>query len=72
MIDDAGTDWIKPLLCNDPDGTCIELAVTGAVGGRTVHVRDSKNPDSPVLNFTPGELLAFLASAKAGQYDNLV
>jgi hypothetical protein len=34
-----------------------------------VAVRDSKNPDGPVLRFTHGEWSAFLDGAKAGEAD---
>jgi hypothetical protein len=34
-----------------------------------VAVRDSKDPDGPVLEFTPLEWLCFLAGAKAGEFD---
>jgi hypothetical protein len=39
------------------DGDCVELAAQGAV-------RDSKNPDGPVLNV---EVTALVAAVKAGQ-----
>lgn len=34
-----------------------------------VLVRDSKDPDGPVLSFTRAEWSAFLAGAKAGEFD---
>jgi len=46
---------------------CVEVA---AVDGGFA-VRDSKDPAGPVLNFTHGEMLAFLQGAKAGEFDNL-
>jgi hypothetical protein len=46
---------------------CVEVA---AIDGG-VAVRDSKDPDGPVLNFTHGEMLAFLQGAKAGEFDDL-
>jgi Domain of unknown function (DUF397) len=39
------------------DGDCVELAAHGAV-------RDSKNPDGPVLS---GDITALVAAVKAGQ-----
>ncbi|MGH9151148.1 MAG: DUF397 domain-containing protein [Acidimicrobiales bacterium] len=49
------------------NGDCVELADLGA----TVAVRDSKDPTGPVLAFTRTELAAFLAGAKAGEFDDL-
>ncbi|MGH9211046.1 MAG: DUF397 domain-containing protein [Acidimicrobiales bacterium] len=50
------------------NGSCVQLADLG--GG--VAVRDSKlGDDSPVLLFTRTELAAFLAGAKAGEFDDL-
>jgi hypothetical protein len=46
---------------------CVELAQLPD-GGTTV--RDSKDPDGPVLNFSRGEMLAFLQGAKAGEFDD--
>jgi hypothetical protein len=34
-----------------------------------IGIRDSKNPQGPVLRFTPGEWDAFLAGALAGEFD---
>lgn len=48
-------------------GACVELADLGD----GVAVRDSKDPGGPVLRFTRAELAAFLAGAKAGEFDDL-
>jgi hypothetical protein len=37
--------------------------------GGGAQVRDSKNPDGPVLTFTEAEVTAFLAGARAGEFD---
>ncbi|MEX5709935.1 DUF397 domain-containing protein [Parafrankia sp. FMc6] len=34
-----------------------------------VAVRDSKDPDGPVLLFTPGEWAAFLAGVRDGEFE---
>jgi hypothetical protein len=48
-----------------PDGNCVEVAVRpDAVG-----LRDSKDPASPVLAFTPSEWAAFIGGVKAGEFD---
>jgi len=59
--------WIKANASNQ-NGTCVELAAL-ADG---VAMRDSKNPDLPALRYTRDELAAFIAGAKAGEFDHLV
>lgn len=46
--------------------SCVEVAsnLPGIVA-----VRDSKDPDGPVLVFTPDEWRAFTAGTKAGEFD---
>ena len=47
-------------------GACIEVArnLPGVVA-----VRDSKNPNSPVLIFAPHEWQSFIGELKAGEFD---
>jgi hypothetical protein len=59
--------WIKASASNQ-NGACVELAAV-ADG---VAMRDSKNPDLPALRYTREELAAFIAGAKAGEFDHLV
>ena len=47
------------------NGACVEIAML-ADG---VAVRDSKDPSGPVLRYTLKEWDAFLAGAKAGEFD---
>lgn len=58
--------WRKSTRSNGNSGDCVEVAdnQAGVVG-----VRDSKNPSGPVLVFTPGEWVAFIEGAKAGEFD---
>jgi hypothetical protein len=51
------------------NGECVEVAV---LAGGDVVVRDSKDPGGPMLEFSRGELAAFLAGVKAGEFDDLV
>jgi hypothetical protein len=51
-----------------PQGDCVELA---DLGGGIVGVRDSKDPDGPILRFTRAEIDAWLAGTKAGEFDDL-
>jgi Domain of unknown function (DUF397) len=47
-------------------GACVEVGLTSD----GVLVRDSKNPDGPLLEFSQLEWAAFVASAKDGQFDH--
>jgi Domain of unknown function (DUF397) len=49
----------------DTGGTCIEVAFDGD----RVLIRDSKDPDGPVLVFTPAEWVAHVQAVKEGEYD---
>ncbi|MFF3445035.1 DUF397 domain-containing protein [Streptosporangium sp. NPDC002721] len=71
---EVGT-WRKSTLSGGNGGSCVEVAVTGNVQAtpeRPVEpeylflVRDSKDPDGPVLSFSPTEWDAFLVSIKVG------
>ncbi|MEU1429498.1 DUF397 domain-containing protein [Nocardia sp. NPDC005746] len=46
------------------DGVEIAFLASGNIG-----LRDSRNPDGPVLIFTPGEWEAFVAGAKDGEFN---
>src|SRR5262249_20597974 len=50
------------------NGQCVELA--SAVGN--IAIRDSKDPDGPVLVYTSAEFSAFLEGARNGEFDSLV
>jgi hypothetical protein len=49
------------------NGECVEVA--GLPDG-VIGVRDSKDPSGPVLRFTPGAWLAFLAGMHKGEFDH--
>ena len=80
-IDDRGTtgltsidvsllgdvQWRKASASN-PSGDCVEVA---ALAGGDVAVRNSREPHGPALVYTPAEIAAFLAGAKAGEFDDL-
>lgn len=63
MIEIAGPE-IPEFRSSCESGTCVEVG-TGAV----VSVRDSKNPDGPVLTFTRKEWIEFVRGVKAGMFD---
>lgn len=66
MVDFSGVAWRKASASN-ACGACVEVAYKDGVYG----LRDSKDPEGPVLRFTADEWLAFLAGARAGEFDAL-
>jgi hypothetical protein len=75
--------WRRAEACHPANGTCVEVAwhtAEASVGSGEcveaglgacgmIHVRDSKDPDGPVLNFTRAEWVAFLDGARHGEFD---
>ena len=61
----GGAVWRKSSSSGPNCDNCVEAAF---VGDR-IAVRDSKDPQSPVLVFTPAEWDAFVAGAKDGEFD---
>ncbi|HEV2634572.1 MAG TPA: DUF397 domain-containing protein [Actinocrinis sp.] len=58
--------WSRSSFCGGSGaGTCVEVAVVD--GG--IAVRDGKDPSRPALRFTAEEWIAFLAGARAGEFD---
>jgi Domain of unknown function (DUF397) len=60
------TKWKKSSKSGPNGGMCVEVA---RLDEATIGVRDSKDPDSLVLTFTPGDWDAFLDGAKRGKFD---
>ena len=58
--------WHKATASGNGQMQCVETG-QGACG--MIHVRDSKDPNGPVLNFTQGEWAAFLDGARRGEFD---
>jgi hypothetical protein len=65
-VDSEVLDWRKSTFSNGSGGACVEVAnlADGAIA-----VRDSKDRTGPVLAFTRAEWNAFLAGARAGEFD---
>ena len=57
--------WRRSTLCTGADSTCVEVAIE-ADG---VTVRNSTDPEGPTVHFTAAEWRAFLAGARAGEFD---
>jgi hypothetical protein len=58
--------WQRAASC--AGGSCVELA---AFEG-SVAVRDSKDPESPILTFTRDEWIAFADALRRGEFDDLL
>ena len=62
----SGRCWVKSSL-SFSNGNCVE--VTGLPNGE-VGVRNSRDPEGPVLRFTANEWQAFLGGARNGEFDS--
>lgn len=58
-------EWKKATRCDNSGPNCVEVAHTP----EGTLVRDTKQPDSPVLRFTPDEWAAFVGGVKDGEFD---
>ncbi len=60
--------WQKSNRSN-PSGNCVELA---ELPGGGIAIRNSRDPDGPVLIYTPDEINAFIQGARDGDFDHLL
>jgi Domain of unknown function (DUF397) len=58
--------WRRSSHCHTDQ--CVEVSSSD----HGVKIRDTKEPDGPVLNFTVQEWRAFIQGAKDGEFDDLV
>lgn len=59
--------WQKSSFSTDAEGNCLELAAVGD----EILVRESDQPDL-IIKTTHTKLAAFLAGAKAGEFDHFL
>lgn len=57
--------WVKSSL-SFANGNCIQIA---ELDGGAIGVRNSRDPDGPVLRFTRDEWKAFVGGARLGEFD---
>ncbi|MFE9425070.1 DUF397 domain-containing protein [Kitasatospora sp. NPDC006697] len=67
MTNLAAAAWVKSSY-SDHGGNCVEVAPGYP---SLLPVRDSKNPEGPVLVFTAESFSTFLASVKVGSFNAL-
>lgn len=65
MTHECTSTFRKSSASGPHEDCCVEVAVCTC----GIKVRDSKNPDGPVLNFTWPEWAAFLAGTRNGEFD---
>jgi len=61
--DETADGWHKS--SSSGDGACVEVRMAPEM----VHVRDTKNRDEAVLNFTHTEWCAFVSGVRLGEFD---
>ena len=71
-MDLTGAPWRKSSYSGGNGGACVEVTVVpGSKEGSdyVITMRDSKDPDGPVLTFTPDEWKAFTLGVQDGEFD---
>jgi len=67
-IDQSRARWIKSSASNGAT-QCVE---TSSIRADEILVRNSRDPEGPILSFTKAEWVAFVAGVKAGEFDAIV
>jgi len=65
-FDRTTADWRTSTRGGDSGGSRVEVAELPDGGWA---IRDARDPDGPILFFTPGEREAFVAGVKDGEFD---
>jgi Domain of unknown function (DUF397) len=63
----AALSWFKAQ-ASSYQGACVELAWASG----NIAMRDSKDPDGPILVYNPTEFKAFIDGARNGEFDSLI
>ena len=64
--DQKSLTWHTALSCDG--GTCVEVAADQD----TILIRNSRQPDGPLVEYTPEEWHEFVSGIKKGDFDNLL
>jgi hypothetical protein len=64
----SGLVWQKSRRSN-PSGNCVEMAELPDGG---IAIRNSRDPQGPVLVYSRAEIEAFIEGAKDGDFDHLI
>ena len=65
-VDRESTTWIKAAASMD-SGNCVQMRRNADM----VEIRDSKDPNGPILRFTGAEFAAWLDGATRGEFTHL-
>jgi predicted secreted Zn-dependent protease len=58
--------WLTALNCDG--GACVQVAADQ----NTILIRNSRQPDGPLIEYTPEEWHEFVSGIKKGDFDNLL
>ncbi|MER5870518.1 DUF397 domain-containing protein [Streptomyces sp. NPDC002044] len=53
--------WRKSSFSGANESQCVEVAPLAAVGQDSIAIRDSKQPDGPIVQIGPGAFAAFIS-----------
>ena len=69
-FDRSAVRWVKSSASGGTDNAqCVE---TTSIKEGEILVRNSRDPEGPILAFTKAEWVAFIIGAKAGEFDAIV
>ncbi|WP_053800324.1 DUF397 domain-containing protein [Streptomyces rimosus] len=62
------TRWVKSSYSNPDGGNCLEWSPTSGISTGAFPVRDSKNPQGPILTFPSHSFAEFIAGIKTDAF----
>ncbi|KAA6221370.1 DUF397 domain-containing protein [Streptomyces albofaciens JCM 4342] len=62
------TRWVKSSHSNPDGGNCLEWSPTTGISTGVLPVRDSKNPQGPILTFPTPSFTEFITAVKADAF----